>query len=251
MTPDIVVDIGNSRIKWGRCTSDAVVEAVSLPPDEPEGWTSQLERWRLWGPRAWVVASVQPERCARFVEWLRARGDTVLLLDSARQIPLRVALEVPDQVGLDRLLNAVAAVRRQPPCLPAVVVDAGTAVTVDWIDETGAFRGGAILPGLRLMAQALHDHTALLPLVEARQSPKVPGTSTAEALQAGIFWSVAGGIYALVEQLRKRSERAAPCSVFLTGGDAALVAPALDQSVIVWPFMTLEGIRVTAQSLDT
>jgi type III pantothenate kinase len=250
MSPNIVVDIGNGRNKWGRCSPDAVIESASLP-DEPETWQRQLDAWQLAGPLTWAVSSVRPAQRARFAEWLAQRGDRVLFIESARQIPLTIALEQPDKVGIDRLVNALAVARRQPPALPAVVVDAGTAITVDWVDETGAFRGGAIMPGLWLMARSLHEHTSLLPLVDVAAPPTMPGTSTESALHAGIFWSAAGGVHALVELLRKRSERAAPCSVFLTGGDAALLATALDQSFIHWPTMTLEGIRLAAQASES
>ena len=88
------------------------------------------------------------------------------VLQYAGELPLRVELEKPDHVGIDRLLDAVAVNSRRAPGVPAVIIDAGSAVTVDLVDGAGAFRGGAILPGLRLMAKSLHDYTALLPLIE-------------------------------------------------------------------------------------
>jgi type III pantothenate kinase len=116
------------------------------------------------------------------------------------------------------------------------------------LDEASVFRGGAIFPGLRLMAQALHEHTALLPLIQVQQAdPPLPGTSTPEAMQAGIYWAAAGGIKALCEQLAARS--GAVAEVFLTGGDAALLAPALGGDVHLWPTMTLEGLRLAAEAL--
>ncbi len=128
------------------------------------------------------------------------------------------------------------------------MVDAGSAVTVDWLDEEGTFRGGAILPGLRLMIQALHDYTALLPLIAAPRSvPRVPGSGTAEAMEAGVFWAVAGGVRALVEQMSPAT--AALPEVFLTGGDGALLQPVLGNRVRAWPEMTLEGIRLAAEAL--
>ena len=81
-------------------------------------------------------------------------------------MPLEVELEHPDKVGIDRLLNAVAANRRRQEHVAAILVDAGSAVTVDYLDGNGVFRGGAIFPGFRLMARALHDYTALLPIVD-------------------------------------------------------------------------------------
>src|SRR5205085_7856667 len=108
---------------------------------------------------------VHPARRQRLADWLLARGDEVEVVVSPGRLPLATALPQPEKAGIDRLFNAVAVNSRRRPNAAAVVVDAGSAVTVDLVDEHGVFRGGAILPGLRLMAQALHDYTALLPAV--------------------------------------------------------------------------------------
>jgi pantothenate kinase type III len=87
-----------------------------------------------------------------------------------------------------------------------------------------------------------------LPLVEVpRTLPPVPGTSTPAALEAGVFWAVAGGIQALIGQLAGLV-RTAP-QVFLTGGDAPMLHQALGPGVVLWPHTTLEGIRLTAETL--
>jgi type III pantothenate kinase len=259
MRPDIVVDVGNSRIKWGRCRDDRVVEAISLPPDDPAAWQQRVEQWSGGEPLVWAVSGVHPQRRDRLVDWLLRRGDTVLVVDSWRQLPLQVYLAQPERVGIDRLLNAVAARTRVQRRVPVVIVDAGSAVTVDLLDETGTFRGGAVFPGLRLMAEALHEHTALLPLMAVKETnPPLPGTSTEDAIAAGIFWAVVGGIKALVRQLAARARELAdpqtgppshPVVVFLTGGDAHLLGPVMDADVEVWPAMTLEGIRLSAEAL--
>jgi type III pantothenate kinase len=162
-------------------------------------------------------------------------------------LPLQVRLEKPDYVGIDRLLDAVAANSRRPAGTSAVIVDAGSAVTVDALDENGAFVGGAILPGLRLMAATLHEHTALLPQIDVpRHPPSSPGKSTIAAMEAGIFWAVAGGIRALIEQYAAAAS--APPRVFLTGGDGPVLQTVLPEAQL-WPTMTLEGIRLSAEAL--
>jgi type III pantothenate kinase len=179
--------------------------------------------------------------------WLQERGDKVQVLDRAAQLPLQVHLDDPGRVGIDRLLNALAANGRRRPGSRAAIIDAGTAVTVDYVDETGAFRGGAILPGLRLMSQALHAYTALLPLVEVRAPAPPVGDSTPAAIRAGVFWSVLGGIEALLRQVRGLA--VTDLEVFFTGGDGGILAGQLSAAVQVWPEMTLEGIRLAALAL--
>jgi type III pantothenate kinase len=246
MIPSIVVDVGNSRIKWGRCAAGAVAEAVSLPPDEPDVWLKQLESWRFGRGLKWAVCGVHPLRRDRFIGWLNERGDDVLLLKTADQLPLRVNLEHPDRVGIDRLMDAVAAKQRSPGA-PAIIVDAGSAVTVDWIDAMGTFGGGAIFPGLRLMVEALHNFTALLPRIEIKEPrPPLPATSTPAAMEAGIFWSVIGGVNMIASQMETPEEVRA--KRFLTGGDAEFLHPALGNDFTLWPAMTLEGIRIAAEA---
>jgi len=248
MKADFVADIGNTRIKWGRCVQDRVTEIVSLPPNDPEIWQRQLQSWQISDSACWYVAGVNPQRRDFLIDWLRQQAQQAVLLQSAAELPLQVALEKPNAAGIDRLLDAVAANTRREACRPAVIVDAGSAVTVDWLDEAGVFRGGAIFPGLRLMSQALNSYTALLPLVSITSpAPKLPGDSTRAAIEAGVYWSVAGGITALIARMAEK-ERTLPM-VFLTGGDAQLLSPAVDPSTIVWPEMTLEGIRIAACGL--
>jgi type III pantothenate kinase len=255
MKISVVVDIGNSRVKWGLVTSCGIGAAAALPTDDVASWRNQLVEWHLDGSQHWVVSAVHPGRCDRLVAWLRAQGHRVTVLDDWRILPLTIQLDRPESVGIDRLLTAVAANHRRDPSTPVVIVNAGTAVTVDWLDENGAFRGGAILPGFQVMARSLHENTALLPSVDLPPTlPTVPGESTPAAIQAGVFWAVAGGVQAITEQLARRGSR--PPQLFFTGGDASLLESAWNDGAYisrqipsVWPWMTLEGIRLTAERL--
>jgi type III pantothenate kinase len=249
MNVDIVVDVGNSRIKWGFCFGDSVALAASLPPSDPGAWQHQLERWDLPGPLVWAVSGVHPQRRDELASWARERGDTVVLLDRPEQLPLLVGVGNPERVGIDRLFNAVAAKDRIKRSVPLLLIDAGTAVTVDRVNAAGVFEGGAILPGLRLMTQALHDYTALLPQVEINHIPAVLGRDTESAIQAGVFWAVAGGIKALLRLLSAGGESGRQREVLLTGGSAAVLANVMDPQVSLWPNMTLEGIRLSAEAL--
>jgi type III pantothenate kinase len=267
MRPNVVVDIGNTRIKWGLCAPDAprVVRTASLP-DDPTAWAQALGGWRaqppladLSGPLRWVLTSVQPARCEHLRGWLEGRGERVGVLSLAAQLPLQVAVPKPDHVGIDRLLDAVAARQVLPPGQGAVLVDAGSAVTVDWLDEGHVFRGGAIFPGVRMMAEALHAHTALLPLVSVTYPiPQLPADATIPAMQAGIFLAVSGGIREAVRHYEGRALTRP--QIFLTGGDAGLLVQALGLDrpgcggepwcrAVYWPNQTLEGILHSAENL--
>jgi type III pantothenate kinase len=245
---DIVADVGNSRIKWGLCVEQGLRASASLAPGDPAAWEKQINDWRLTGSLIWAIGSVNPDNLEVLTDWLKSRGDTVGLLARHDLLPLEIRVDSPELVGVDRLLNAVAAnfhrSAKHQGRRPAVVVDAGTAVTVDFVSPDGAFEGGAIFPGRKLMAAALHDYTALLPLVAGAETPPPPvGANTAAAIEAGIHYAVAGGINQLIRQLD------AQAVVFLTGGDAPLLQHSLDHRAILWPEMTLQGLRLSAEAL--
>ena len=246
-----VCDVGNSRMKWGRCTAEAVVEIAALPLELPEAWEGQFQAWKVPVAATWYLAGVNPVPLGSLAQWLAVHGQQVRHYLGPAHLPLRLDVETPEAVGVDRLLNALAAWKTAPASVPAVLVDAGSAVTVDLLDAPAVFRGGAILPGLRLLAQALHSYTARLPLVQVDQpQPAVPGRSTAAAIRAGIYDAVVGGIVRLVHRYQQRFPLR---RVWLTGGDAALLRPALEPwcqehglPLHLWPEMTLEGLRLAA-----
>jgi type III pantothenate kinase len=249
-----MVDVGNTRIKWGRCDGARVVEVVALPADAPQTWQLQLERWPGASDARWIISGVHPQRRDTLAAWLRERAPSVQVLDSYRQLPLVVQVDAPEKVGIDRLLNAVAANTRRCKHVAAIIVDAGSAVTVDYVDPSGAFRGGAIFPGLRLMAQALREHTAMLPFVQIDRAESPPGTSTAQAIRVGVFHAVVGGARELIARYGAQARSDAGYAVYLTGGDGPLLNTAHDPLGAgagmrlpdgigdLWPEMTLEGM---------
>jgi type III pantothenate kinase len=133
----------------------------------------------------------------------------------------------------------------------AVIVDVGTAITVDLVSADGAFLGGAILPGLQMSARALHEFTDLLPLVDVSElaaPPPALGTATEPAMQSGLFWGAVGAMRELIEQLHKAATggRAGRPQVFLTGGAGAGVAELLGSDARYVPNLTLAGIALAA-----
>ena len=254
--PDAVVDIGNSRIKLCRCDSSGLILPVrGFSADDLVGCERLAEEWGFTAGRSWAIATTHPARAEQFADWAASRGETVAFIDSPEAIPIAIAVDFPDRVGVDRLLNALAARAHVRPGQPAIVVSAGTAVTVDLLDNDGAFAGGTIFPGLRLMALALHEHTAKLPLVEAIDPlpDGPPGKNTEAAIRLGIIHAVAGGIDAIVR------ETAARCAVaprlFLTGGDmtphlAGLLQTRHQFQSDLRTTLTLEGLHRAAESLS-
>ena len=249
MNPDVVVDIGNSRMKWGRCSAESIAEFAVVMLDDSALWDDQCKNWGIGVDSCWAISDVAPNRSHVFMEWLRERKCRVKRICDPSQLPLTTNVESPHRVGIDRLLNAVAVNSRREPGRPAVAIDAGSAVTVDLVDKNGVFQGGAILPGLGLLTKSLHDYTALLPMVALSETlPTYPGKSTEAAIRAGVYWMVVGSIRALIDMAATQA-KVMP-QVFLAGGDGPMLRPALADSVVAWPNMTLEGIRLTANILS-
>lgn len=208
-------------------------------------------RLGLERPREVGGGKREPGREHQFQEWATDTGDEVQFINDYRGVPLAYAVDLPEQVGIDRLMNAFAAHCIAHPH-PAVVVSVGTATTIDLVDEKGVFHGGAILPGPRLMAHALHAHTAKLPLVDADTLPTVvaPGKNTADAILAGIRASIVGATILLVTHYAEAVETP---WVFITGGAAGDLGrfdfgARFKGTRTILP-LTLEGVRIAAESL--
>jgi type III pantothenate kinase len=254
--PDAVVDIGNSRIKFCRCSGGALELPVrGLPADDVAGWERVATEWGFSPGRVWAVAGSNADRLRQFVAWVASRGDRVIAMDSPRKVAIGVSVDEPDRVGVDRLLDVLAAKTIGKPGQPAIIVDAGSAVTVNFLDEAGNFAGGVIFPGLRLMAHALKERTAALPLIDPSgpMPPGPPGKNTEAAIKLGLLYAVAGGIDASVRELAARCATAP--HLFLTGGDMTPQLAGLIQSRHQFrselrPTLTLEGILRAAESMS-
>lgn len=247
MTPDVVVDVGNSRMKWGWCQGGNIVSVTAFADDVGTWERAVGNRENL----AWAVGSVNPQLCERFLVWAKHRGDRVRLIQNDAKLPIRLEVESPESVGIDRILGAIAANVRRRANTPALTVDVGTAITINRIDEAGSFRGGAILPGYRLMGLALHEHTAKLPAIrvedlEIAKTTRFPGQNTRVAIICGIRAAIAGAVEHVVDRLGDLES----CDYFVTGGDALLLLHDVDRIPFVHvPTLVLEGIRISAEAL--
>jgi type III pantothenate kinase len=168
----------------------------------------------------------------------------------AADLPLRVSVEHPDKVGIDRLLDAVAANVLRTPADPAIVVDGGTATTVNSISAEGVFEGGAIMPGIELGARALRQHTALLPLIDVQSlllHPVEPlGRDTQGAIGSGLWHGHIGAVRELVTRLSESFSRRP--LLLVTGGNGRWLASALGPDARFEPDLTLRAIAFVAQA---
>jgi type III pantothenate kinase len=255
----MAVDIGNSRVKIGRYLRNGISLGDVLPQPGQVIIENSLQFQQLdLGLREepleegteWLISSVNEENLSALSQWLcenRPR-DSVRIL-SQRDIRMPVEVDEPEKVGLDRLCNALAATCLAKRNEPVLIVDLGSAATLDVVSGDGRFLGGAIMPGFRASAFSLQRISQGLPIVEADdlRFPAYPGRNTTAAIEAGLFWGMVGAIRQFLAFAQEGHEHAL---LLLTGGDAFPVLEALlnpnfspqDDSVIA------EATRVTDPS---
>ena len=242
-TDILLADIGNSAVTLARSAGGRIKKAIRLVHGGGD-FASGVARYIAEAkPRACAAVSVNTGALRRLKSALRDAGvKKFLLAGKDFRIPIRNRTARPEQTGDDRLLGALAAFRRAGSA--CIVVDAGSAVTVDLVDGNGAFLGGAILPGGRMAAESLADGTDRLPLVQPAPPRNPVGCDTEKAVRAGLYAATAGAAAWLVEKYRRKLGVEAP--VFVTGGDAMLVAPAVKPPVRRAAELVLEGLLFAA-----
>jgi type III pantothenate kinase len=269
----IAVDVGNSRIKLGkfdRVTGLSLPEPVDVLDLSIVGRSgrfnaTQLDLWcneHVADGSIWGVASVnriaEQRLTVAVTDWVgRSRFRCPIRRVTYADVPLVIRVDEPKRVGIDRLLAAFATEMIRQRDRPAIIVDLGTAITVDLVEADSAFAGGAILPGIAMSAASLAEHTDALPHVAVERlerPPLVPGKSTTTAIEAGVYWGAVGAIRELVSQL-SFGLTVAP-ELFFTGGASTRVAEALNASgdwpVRHVPHLVLAGIAlVHSRTVDS
>ena len=238
----LAIDIGNTCIDIGLLDDDEIILHHKCPTAPPTDTGLQ----RLLAPLAArpvgaVIGSVVAELGAAYAEACRGfSSGPILQAHSAWDWGLRIDYDEPARIGVDRLAAAAAAHRATPAGRATVVVDAGTALTVDTIAAEGTFLGGAITPGLRLGLNALSAGTSFLPQVELATKTPLLGKNTMDGLRSGALH----GSAALVEGLCARMAAAldSPVAIFLTGGDAPLLQPHVTAVHTCDPALVLRGL---------
>ena len=257
----LAVDVGNSRVKFGLFDLAAgldglpeLVESLAVAPDgtlpwsEIGGWLGELS---VEGPRG-IVAGSHPAARDRVVEEWPGDWPAPRVLTDATALGVQVGPTHPGQTGIDRLLNVLAVNHLTAGGRPAIIIDSGTATTVDMVDADGRFLGGAILPGFGLLARSLNRYTALLPLVTLEELGTGPteavGEDTTAAIRSGLFFGQLGAVRELIAAMSASSESAAP-ELFLTGGGGPLLATSLTEARLV-PHLGLRGLALVVRDGD-
>ncbi|MCB9170402.1 MAG: type III pantothenate kinase [Flavobacteriales bacterium] len=231
---DLVVDVGNSRIKAAVFRGHRVLGTMTA--DRQQMFDADV---LLQGrhPAGIVLASVGGPTVP-LVERLRSWG-VVRTITGSSPAPIPVAYRSTASLGVDRLANAVAAAALFPG-RPMLAIDIGTCITYDLVLPDQGFVGGAIAPGPTMRARSMHQDSATLPEVDP--DPEVPaiGRDTRECLAAGVFHGIVHELRGMIEE---RRQHAPDLGVVLTGGAAPPFVNALKSGIFADPLLTLRGLH--------
>jgi len=241
----LALSLGNCRLAIGSFAAGQLGPVTRVPHGQRGDWAARIRE--LWAPladepgAAVAAASVNPaldQPLEQAIE--RATGRKVLWIGKDIDLPIRVMTEEPQRTGVDRVLNIAAAHEQMGKA--CVVVDAGTAVTVDCCNDAGDFLGGAIAPGVSMMLDALHHGTAKLPRVDFDIPTEVFGRSTREAILQGVYHGTRGLVKESVE--RYATELGQWPEIIATGGDAPKLFEGWELIHAVSPDLAMYGIAL-------
>ena len=239
----LLIDNSNTRTKFAVIDSvDAPLEAHHLPTADVS--PSFIKTLKDLDFEAVVLSSVVPEKAELFREFLSPAP--LHEISCRSDLPIHIAYPEPEQIGADRLANAVAAHTRVGA--PAIVVDFGTAVTFDVLGGTrieGSYLGGVISPGLPSMTDYLLQNTALLPAIDLQEPSSAIGKSTIEAMRSGAIHGYRGMVRGILRAIRNELDENP--TVIATGGDASLIAAGLPEIIEVVRNLTLRGIYLIGE----
>jgi type III pantothenate kinase len=249
----LAIDAGNTNIVFA-LVEDKAIKArwrIATDPrrtaDEYAVWLHQLlalEGYDRASVTGVIIATVVPRALHNLQTLARKYFNTEPLVAGEPPVEWGMALDVlePKSVGADRAVTMIAAHARHPGDL--IVIDFGTATTLDVVDYTGAYKGGIIAPGINLSLDALVTAAAKLPriAIEAPATASVIGRDTVSQMQIGIFW----GYVAMIEGLvaRMKAEVGRPIKVVATGGLAILFEQHTAMFDVVEPDLTIQGLAI-------
>jgi len=238
----LYLDIGNSQYKMAVYSGGKWSAVAEGKIDQPQEFRSNVLRNDTGNQ--WIISSVRKDLLDMLKTYLPA--DKIQVIGNQDIPPDRIDYRTPHTLGMDRFLVTNGAYYESGKSV--IVIDAGSAITIDLMSEKGVFLGGVIMPGLRVQRQSVADHLPELPAVENMIPEDWPGKSSKECLEWGIHGSLQ---YALKGFMDRYTSTNPESDLYLTGGDSEIIKQLLksEQEIRVRKFLLFEGMRLFAESI--
>ncbi len=228
---NLVIDIGNTNIKHALFEDDELLK-IGNSPD-----LSSLEN---------LLSETSYERCiissVKYGEdeiKTSLQGHSFTYFDFETPLPIKVNYSSPQTLGMDRLAAVIGA-RHKFPDMALMVIDIGTCITYDLLDEAGIYQGGAISPGIELKYKAVHDYTSRLPLINDRHDADLFGRSTYDSIKSGVLNGTLAEIEGMIGQFMLKSP---DLKVIITGGGAKTFESKIKADIFVALEIVLVGLN--------
>jgi type III pantothenate kinase len=232
---DISIDQGNSSTKVGIFDNNVLLKTFTFPVFGVDEVAFIFEEYAI---NACILSSVILEN-ETLIELLKSKSKKLIILSQSTPIPIKNNYKTPETLGKDRIAAVVGASYLKPDT-DILVIDAGTAITYDFITAKKVYKGGNIAPGLNLRLRSLHEFTQKLPLVEASSNSPLLGNSTETALISGALYGIVFEIDGYINTLKIKYPQ---LSIFLTGGSTFYFDNKLKSPIFVEKNLVLIGLN--------
>jgi type III pantothenate kinase len=234
----LCLDFGNTRVKTAVFEEDELKEVIVLRSDVAEHLSEIIAQHQ---PQRSILSSVVNHDPV--VEALLENYTRFHKLSNTSKLPFTIPVGKPETMGADRLAIAASSVFLFPG-KNNVAIGLGTCITYNFINQFGEFLGGSISPGMEMRFQAMHQFTALLPLVKGHWNVPLIGYDTTTNLQSGVVLGMAKEIDGILDMYQ---ERFGNFNALLTGGDAQLLRPYLKYKIFADPHLIFKGLYAISQ----
>lgn len=245
----LAIDIGNSNISIGCLREDEILFEVRIATDRArtsDQYGVEIQNMleangvhREDIHDSIISSVVPPVFNSVWTGVYKMTGRRPLVVEADMDTGLEICLDMPSQVGADRIVMAVAALERYSA--PLILIDMGTATTIEVVEPGGRYMGGVIIPGVRVALDALTSRTAQLPAISLGRPGKVVATNTAECMRSGIMYGNACMLDGMIDRMEEELGHGA--TLVATGGLAPFITPLCRHEIILEPELLLRGLN--------
>ena len=232
---NLIIDIGNNSAKFFLFNG----EQILLHTRRNDASYDVIQEWHSQFGIDKIIVSTVVDLTELQKEQFHAIGCPVIWFNNETSSPLKIDYATPQTLGSDRIAAAVGAWNEQPGN-NMLVIDAGSAITIDFVDRQGTYKGGNIAPGVKMRLKALHEFTGRLPMVEKEGDTPAFGYNTETAIRSGVIKGICHEIDGYINEIR---EKYGNVLVFLTGGDEKTLKNSIKNRIFADKYLVAKGLN--------